>query len=97
VTGKVPNQERLLQQMQGTLQQFVDGVTREKLLDYILTFETPHGRRVLEDLTASFSGPSLVPGYPDVTAYNEGLRAITGIIGAVIKRARLLGIAPKIP
>lgn len=93
----VPNQERLLQQLMAEREKFTRGATKEKLLAYKLCFESEPGRMVLVDLEASYTGISLTPGYPDVTAFKEGRRSVIDDIFTVLKLAETMGVAPPPP
>jgi len=64
--------------------------TKEKvamIADYASTFTSESGKRVLNDLKKSFCGDCLVPGMPDATAYNLGLR------GAVLRIFEMLRLS----
>lgn len=66
------------------------GATREKLTAYKIAFGTPEGKKVLADLKSSYGGVSFVPGYADVTAFNEGRRSVADDIETILAAAALM-------
>lgn len=44
--------------------------------DFLDTFSTAHGERVLEELMSLFAQSPFVAGQPDRTAYNCGTKAV---------------------
>ena len=60
---------------------------KEKLDAYRITFSTAEGQEVLADLKASYGGISFVPGYSDVTAFNEGRRSVADDIETILAMA----------
>jgi hypothetical protein len=91
--NRVPDRERILQQIHQERKDLTNGAPREKLLAYALTFHTEHGRAVLSDLEASYGGISFVPGYPDVGAFKEGRRSVLDDIRLILKTAEALEVA----
>lgn len=92
MTQHTPDRERILKTLQEEAKRLVDEKTREILLDYHMTFTSPHGQRVLADLIASYSGNSFTPGYPDVTAFREGRRSVPDDIRVILHRAEAFGV-----
>ena len=62
---------------------------KEKLDAYRITFSTAEGQEVLADLKASYGGISFVPGYSDVTAFNEGRRSVADDIDTILAMAAM--------
>jgi len=60
---------------------------KEKFKAYRITFSTAEGQKVLTDLKASYGGISFVPGYSDVTAFNEGRRSVADDIETILAMA----------
>jgi len=83
------NQQRLLQEIVAERDRLTRGATREKLEAYRLAFKTPEGKKVLADLKASYGGISFVPGYSDVTAFNEGRRSVADDIETILAMAAM--------
>ena len=81
------NQQRLLQEIMAERDQLTRGATKEKLEAYRITFGTAEGQKVLTDLKASYGGISFVPGYSDVTAFNEGRRSVADDIETILAMA----------
>lgn len=81
------NQQRLLQEIMVERDRLTRGATKEKLEAYRITFKSPEGKKVLADLKASYSGISFVPGYSDVTAFNEGRRSVSDDIETILATA----------
>ncbi|MBF8258980.1 MAG: hypothetical protein HW377_1354 [Actinobacteria bacterium] len=78
------NQQRLLKEIIEERDRLTRGATPDKLMAYKITFATPEGMKVLADLRASYGGISFVPGYGDVTAFNEGRRSVYDDIMTVL-------------
>lgn len=56
---------------------------RDLAADYAMTFHSPHGKRVLEDLAARFreADPSFVPGLESwQPAYRDGAKSVIKFI-----------------
>jgi len=57
--------------------------------DYLFTFSTDQGQRVLEDLRRAFGDRlSYVEGDPHTTSFNEGARSVYLKISALMTQAR---------
>jgi hypothetical protein len=87
------NQQRLLQEIIAERDRLTRGATKEKLEAYRLTFKTPEGKKVLADLRASYGGISFVPGYSDVTAFNEGRRSVADDIETILATAAAMELS----
>ncbi len=81
------NQQRLLQEIIAERDRLTRGATKDKLAAYKITFSSPEGKKVLADLKSSYSGISFVPGYADVTAFNEGRRSVADDIETILAAA----------
>jgi len=86
----VPNSQRLLQEIMAERDRMTRGATREKLTAYRIAFSTHEGKKVLADLKSSYGGISFVPGYPDVSAFNEGRRSVADDIETILAAAALM-------
>jgi hypothetical protein len=87
------NQQRLLQEIMAERDRLTRGSTREKLEAYRLTFKSAEGQKVLADLKASYGGISFVPGYSDVTAFNEGRRSVFDDIETILATAAAMELS----
>jgi len=61
----------------------------QRIIDYASVFETPSGERVLEDLKrfCYWYRTTLVPGQPDESSANEGMRRVVVQIERMIRIA----------
>lgn len=92
--GRMPNQERLLQQLIEDRKKFTEGKSDKVLRAYREFFTSELGRIILADLEVSYGGISLVPGYSDVTAFKEGRRSVVDDIRMVLKLAEAVDRMP---
>lgn len=95
--NRVPDRERLLQQIRQEKDRFIGQKGQDILLEYALTFNNEHGRKVLEDWEKSWGGIAFVPGYPDVTAWNDAMRSFPFMIRQILKMAEELRISAPPP
>ncbi|MDA8178301.1 MAG: hypothetical protein M0T69_02000 [Deltaproteobacteria bacterium] len=80
----IPNSQRILQEIIAERERLTGEKSKEKLQAYKICFGSPEGKKVLADLKASYGGISFVPGYADVTAFNEGRRSVADDIETII-------------
>ena len=89
----VTNQQRLLQEIMAERERITGGSTKEKIDAYRIVFRSPEGAKVLADLKASYGGISFVPGYADVTAFNEGRRSVADDIDTILAMAERMELS----
>jgi len=85
----VTNHPRLLQDIIEERERITRQSPKEKFKAYRITFSTAEGQKVLADLKASYGGISFVPGYSDVTAFNEGRRSVADDIETILAMAAM--------
>ena len=83
----IPNSQRLLQEIMSERDRLTGQATPDKYRAYRITFGSPEGKKVLADLKSSYGGISFVPGYADVTAFNEGRRSVADDIETILALA----------
>lgn len=68
---------------------------KERMQDYLLTFSTPSGKRVLEDMRKGYGDKSSFNPDAFVMAYNEGRRAVYLSICLLMAQAKTEKTEPK--
>ncbi len=89
----VPNSQRILAEIMAERERLTRQSPKDKLLAYKICFGTPEGKKVLADLKASYGGISFVPGYSDVTAFNEGRRSVADDIETILAMAAAMELS----
>lgn len=93
--NRVPNQERLLQQILAERKDLVEGKGAALLGAYKRFFESADGRLIVEDMKESYFKNLLTPGYSDVTAYKIGRSSVVEDMDNTYKLA--LAVLPALP
>jgi len=89
----IPNSQRLLQEIIAERERITGEKSKEKFAAYLRWSRTAEGKVILADLKSSYGGVSFVPGYADVTAFNEGRRSVADDIETIIATAAAMELS----